>query len=527
MKPLSRAELRGTQPVYLVELTIAGRIFRLARRTVHLVSDDGDAYLYRGTLNAIDYIDEIGMLTTSPPRRSLSVEAYLNEDVGQYVAWGHTLEGGEGRLYVWVEGRSWDERVLLLRGKVRDVEYRGAGYSMTCTIEDEPAREGILWPPATAVIDGQAWGDGPDDDAIGKPYPLPFGRPGVYTEIDGTETLQTGSPAYLVDKLGTATPAYALLIADGAVVATTVRIRDSVAGASYSSKAVTIGRDGRGRVVSLVGLTSGQAASGSGYSVVWTGDGGITSEGYAAFDQRGMGDVLAWMLRRSGRLVDWGSVSAVVDELNQYAVGGFADQRIDTYEWAVDNMLSILPIWMGGGPDGVRIGVLRFAEGAHTAAFHFREGRDGSVASDPITEADIANELTMSFGYAYEANDHRRQVRTATAQGEAGIDVPSWYAAVSQQRHGVVEDQIDSELTGDPTTASLLLLKMLRFRGLARTAYEYHAKPEWVAVPAGTRGLVTSSSQGLDARPCILQAVRHGQSSAVLRFVVIEDPAIQ
>lgn len=524
-KALTPYELRGKALVYLVEMEFAGRTFRLATSTTSILKNDGTSVLYRGDLRRLKFTDAIGMWGDDAPRRSMPLEAKLSADVATLIARGHTLERAPVTLYLWVSGRTWEERVPLLAGRLREAEYDEEEGTITGRVVDEPAEDGALWPPTTQIIDDATWPDA-DGPAVGRAYPTVIGHPAWFIDVSGTAVVVNGATrAYLV-KIAAGTNY--VLVAGHAVASSTVFITRSD-GNSIGTKTVSQFPDGRLLPVSIVTLNDSDAGSpdfGYDFFVGWgtdPDDGGALSDSGTYGDHlRGLGDVTCWALRRSELKVDWPMVNGARTRLNRWNVDGSIEERVDLMRWLQQGPFVGLPIWIGGGPNGIRVGCW-WPEDAPT--FHFRAPVDGHRLEARYERDDLCNTRRTEFALERQSDTHRQAV-LVTGQPWTGNrgEIPTGYAETSRALYGEREaESRSSDYTADRDMVTDALLLEMRFLALGRRSIVYRARPGWAWLLPGKVGSVTDPALKLEEARCLCRGVTYGDATIEVELVVLND----
>jgi hypothetical protein len=174
-------------PVWLLELTINGRVERFATRS-SIVADDGVELQFREglaelsfTLAAIDAGGEISVPITIDADALENVR--LERDDLRAGGWAalvaalHDIEGAEGILYRWTPGTTIGEARVMLRGFAEEVEHGGRLEPLVFTLRR------LLFAGSRPVLDSQARVDAStwpilvgsnrftDEKIIGQNYP--------------------------------------------------------------------------------------------------------------------------------------------------------------------------------------------------------------------------------------------------------------------------------------------------------------------------------------------------------------------
>ncbi len=133
----------------LVEVTFAGQTFRWSTRPVTMSDGGGAVLVFNGSLNALDFGTVLQTLADTPDQTSISLDVLWPVDVAELVAQGHDLSAATGELSAWVEGRAYEDRQVLVAGRVRQPNYGAFADPVSFTIEEAPFMDVGEW-PATA-----------------------------------------------------------------------------------------------------------------------------------------------------------------------------------------------------------------------------------------------------------------------------------------------------------------------------------------------------------------------------------------
>lgn len=524
---LTGSELAASPVYYLLRVRLGGRTFRLSTRTLHILDDDGQSHVYLGRLRRVDFSDEVDIYSSDAPRRSVPVEFSLPVDVAALLAAGHTLDRADAELSRWVEGRTEERRDILIAGRLEEPSAGLNGEPVVATLVDEPMRESSLWPPPSWIVNDTTWSS-PAPNAVGRWYPTPFGRPGMLYD-DESSRRRPATRAYLVDTSGTTDVPFALLVAGGPAYL------DDVAVYNNDGEAINTGnlqrmQDGLGQTVTVFEMDPADLGAPD-YSIEWWiaprtgGPGyGILGDMTSGQPMRGLGDVISWALRRSGILVDWAQVEAQRQRLNRYHVDGAIEERVNLWRWLQDNVIGVFPVWIAGGPRGIRVGLI---DAAAAATFHLRIPRDGIRDGAPTFDrSTIHNAVTLRYGLD-RVGDHHQHVSAQTPEPDASVEhaVPSAYIAASRARYGVIgEQQLAADLISEQATATQILLHSARHRGMGVRGIVYRCRRRWQAIRAGDVGRLTDDGLGWSNLPVICRRVTPQESDVVVEVAHVVDP---
>ena len=96
-KRYTEEDLRDFDPVWLLELTLGGVVYRFASQTISVPTDDS-AYLYHGTLGAVSFTSEVEFASEDFELPSAGVEVTFREDLAERIAQGVDLGAATAEL---------------------------------------------------------------------------------------------------------------------------------------------------------------------------------------------------------------------------------------------------------------------------------------------------------------------------------------------------------------------------------------------------------------------------------------------
>ena len=525
MSRLTRPDLEAAEVVWLLSVTWAGQVYRFSSYPVAPVDEDGRAIPFDGRLEDIEYEDALGMLTTSPELRTVAATVIFDQDVAQRVAAGHDLSAATGELALWVVGSAYEDRQVLLVGQVSEPEYGGVDEPVSFSLEENPWDDASLIPDSTARVTYSTWDQGSyttPDEALGLYYPTVFGQPGLYTGDDGSSGLGRGSPTVVADHWNVTGEAALLVIAGHPVEAGTVLIIDG--DGAYVSRTVVHMEDGLGRTVATVDMTTTSAVDKT--TELWC----CWAYGPALTGTGGAGDLFRYMMRLSSLRVAWGRLEVLVPKLNAYQVAGYIDSPCSPWEWVQDNLLSILPVSVTSGPDGLFPVLWQYDATAKDAVAVIRAGA-GIERTTPVqyerTRSDVINEVRLS--YAVDGSDGALLLATLTPNPDPNeaSQLTTYHSQASASRYGTVAMALDTDLVWDRTTARLVAVWLVRAQGFTTRIVTYEVDVEelgWLA--PGQVVLLTDDELSFDGQVCILRSRTYTDSGRVsLSLLLLEDPA--
>jgi hypothetical protein len=522
-QPLTRDEARAGL-VYLLELRWASRVFRWTSGESVDVSSDAGTLHYRAGL-PIDWTDGSDLLSIDSEQRSISFGAlWMPEDVdvAELVAAGHDLASAVGEVSLWSAGRTYEERIPLLEGRVLAPTYGGKDEPIGLTLEERLFDDASTLIPVTARVTPTTWPDA-DPAMLGRAYPLVVGKPGLYLEADGTASTTTGSPALLVG-----VTAKQFLVAGHRTNATQVRIINVTKGEARN-ETIELMTDGLGREVTIIdGSGTGlSVVEGDEYWVRWDdGEALVGEESTAPIRQAG--DVLRYVLERSTLRVDRGAMASVISYLNRYRLDFYADDpEVSAWDWLADNLLPLLPVSVVGGPRGLRPVLFRTDARALDAVDAIEAGPDAvrsSLVGYSVEEA--VQVVQVAFAPRGGQGDH---LRTVTLSGDpnepdAGSHLALRASSTRYQVRRVL--RIETDVVYDSATAQLIASTLASTYALPRREVVYELDPRrFGTLEPGQVVTLTDPELHLVDAVALVQSIAWGSVTMSVGLVLIEDPA--
>lgn len=456
------SELAGRRTWWLLDVTYAGTVYRLAETNLTVTSGSlGELRYLPCLLNDITVGYGFSLFGDSAEQQSVSVECFMgSSNVAALVAAGHDLAGSPCVLSKWIEGQDYDDRRVFVVGRMKNPVYGGPGEPVRFTLEDAFFDDFAMIPASASRVDKTTVNPATvNTDDLGLTYPLVIGNPGKCSALPAGWC--AGSQAVWRNKLANLQE---ILIAGHETNITRVVLSNEAysSGAYY---AATQSTDDAGQpitvVVSAYGLaltpTIPLAAPGMNgvgaypellavYNpadatlnttvpvfVAWyTGDsddhtGGLLQNGQVV---RGAGDVIQYVLSFSKYRFDRRRIAGIADDLNTYAIDATIDAQVRPWDWVRSNLIPILPVSVTTGTNGVY-----FVPWTQTTG-------------NPVTTLDEDSDLSVSFA---------RTIETDTQQ--INNDLTMEYALDVRTDTYQANLQILPELTNQYATATLVTLK--------------------------------------------------------------------
>lgn len=514
-KRFHEAYLRGAKVHYLLDLTWAGRVFHLSRESVEVVSSvSGETLQYEGRLDQeIAWEEAISLFSAGGDIASVIVNAVLPVDVALLVAQGHDLLSATGELSLWIDGTTYEDRRVILRGRLNDPEYGYVDEPLNASLQSEFFEDRGLIPPANQIITTTTWPNAAEN-AIGASYPFVFGQ------IPSGLSL---SRAYLVDTVG-----QLILVAGHHTVAGSVGV--STAGASATLTAVP-GVDGLGNAVTTVDVSTMVYTADDEFMVSWI-DGA-----YAANNQQplaGAGDVLAYLLSQTTLEVDWGRTLVAKDYLNRFQLAGCILEGVTPFEFITANLCPILPMSLVLGPYGLYPVPWRYDATQRDVVERLDTGIDPFLALDgPVAYEGSIRDLVNSFKLKYALRVRTGVTTKAVTLSGARTagDTNSAESIVcrqSQLRYGTRTMEAESTVVYDDATAGLTLAWWARAKALPTRVLTYIAGYDRAWLERGDVVSITDAGLSMTDQLGLVESLLFREDGTIrIKVRIIEDVATQ
>lgn len=360
MPTLSPAQLAYGEPVFVLTIEWAGQSWRWSTNPISITwsrrDGQGDTTIQAdGGLDALEVERSLAAISSSPERRSLSVELMWPEDVALLIAEGHDLSSGTGELAILTPGMEWQDRVVLLLGAVSQPEYGGDGEPVALSIVEEVYDDTAVLLTPTMRITAEKFANAAAD-AIGEYYPIVIGQPGYRVTRTGAGARTAGVPAWAIVYDSALDTADQLLVCAGRVAATEVRIAYPLTDAELTSTGVlTIqyATDADNNVYGYVDISAEIPAvrnAGRWWSI-WQDGAGVLSP-LKVGGVTTLGEAMAWAALRANVRIDAARWIDVADRL-MWPVGGYINEPCSPLDWLADNLLPLAPVSMTYGLAGL------------------------------------------------------------------------------------------------------------------------------------------------------------------------------
>lgn len=494
-------ELRGAAPVWILDLTYAGRIWRFSTEAVEI-----EGYVYEATMSDVGFTDVIEWASSDFALPSADVKLTFREDIARLVQQGHDLSGASGELALWIKGSDYKDRRVVVSGRANVAQYGQIGEPVTFSLEADWLDNSSLYPPAAAVVTETTWPTAPDK-GFGKVYPTVFGSP-------------LSSPAYIA---GIYVGGGWALVAGHHIVATQVTVRDSKMGGA-TVLPVTYISDALGRETATVDLMTFPLVADQTFWIEWTHGGGLANP-YRTDSTllTAAGDIIRWALDRSGLVVDYGRTITAVNKLMDFQLNGFIGEIGDVMTWLKEEVLALLPVSLMAGADGIYPVV--WDQGAPSVT-ELRAGAD-IYRDSPVRYEDneIRNELTIKWGYSAEITEFTNR---STLTGDQVVETSDLvgrniYTIASRSRYGARAYELEASMIGDSSTAGRILAWMSQSYGFKHRTVSYRAPIDLGWLAPGDIIELTDSSLSMTDQRMMVREIQWGDTEIGLDLLLIPD----
>jgi hypothetical protein len=553
-----------------------------------VVDETGASFHYFGTIDTITVKEGIDFLAdASASPASAAVDAVLPVNVPLLVAQGHDLGAATATLSRWVEGTTLESARKLIDGQVSDPEYGANTEPIAFSVERAPWQDSSVVPAPGLAVLAENW----DPAMIGSIpgsgrgllYPIVIGHPGKVSTSVYSSGRVTGSQGVYVDQqtgaFGSLLIDLTIVIAGHHVTAESVYLNTSADTTAWRYKVINT-HDRSGNAVAIcpwwftkpaaaddfvwdatymgaytwsdatAGLigslghdfnppsiqpTSGVTPSGT--YVAWSDLDTPSAGGLPGIDgkpMRAAGDVLEWLLARSGIPVDLGRFNAARDLLAGFRLDFTIDAQVAPWEFIQANILPILPVSIVAGPDGLYPIVWRYDAVAADAVADIDTGSDPRIERASVVSydrANIANDFSLNYALSVRTGNYAGTLRYA-ADGITGA-TPSYFCTLSARRYlrpdGSPLDSaavIESPVIYEDATAHAVLQWMTRARALARRRVAYVApENEYGWIERGQVVTITDAELHLNSQVALVESVTTDGSPMIrLGLLLIEEP---
>jgi hypothetical protein len=534
----TRSQLLGLRGEWLLDLVVAGQVYRFGTTPAEVEDIDGITYTYVEGLQ--DLSQSVG--SSGTPDSSVDIEIDASTAWADFVGNFATIERSRCTIRRWFPGQTLEAARVVLEGELQGFSYGEENEPISFSVVRSIRRQSRLLPTAGMVVDSETWpvrGAWVIDERVrGTYYPIVIGAPGAGS------TPSPATEALIVETDG-ADNTDKLLIAGHEVLASSVVVydyTDEVAPVS-ATLTVTTTTDGAGRKVAIVepALALGGVAVTPGrvYYVGWgTSNLGIRNPRTGA-GLRGAADVIEWLLSTwTDVAVDAARFAGVRARLNQYKIDTYINTPIDPEEWLNAEVLPLLPVEARQGERGLYFYVHPTDVDARHVATRLDAdtGQIQRVSTITSSSDSLVNEVTVEYRPDRATGAFRSRVTLSATDGlrtdELAPDLTdarvrgSYRARLSQARYGRLPLTIQAHAVSDPATAVRIGQDVIARQALPRRLVEYEGGPELESLDVGQVVRLNDSRVGFADELAVLLDIRIEGSRVVLPFELLDDPVL-
>lgn len=513
--------------IWLVELTLGGRVYRFAETRVEV-----DTLLWEAGLSApsVSYAD------VAAPDAAVPITIVTDTvDWAAVAAAGDAVDRGPAALYRWRPGQTLREARCVFRGFWGRCSWGAVGEPLVGQIRREGQELSDLTPSPDAAVSSDTWPVTTDwsraDDTDGAAYPVVIGVPG-----DTGTGAKPAVPVPVAEVAGGDSDGRVVWLGGDADDVVLFDLSAEPRGLNwergapwgYAVRSVTALEDELGRTVQSARAGDLWHPGGEwwvGFSDAAGRGGGLRWRGRRL---RGAGDVLTWALDGYRGAVDHGRLRAIAPTLNAYQVDTYLSAPVTRWEWAVAELLPWLPVAWCESTDGVYPRWVRWSATARDVVATL-DARSLSRES-PVTLAsdEVVNEVTVEFRESGRGRWlGRRTVSSSTRARDRDRWIADPVATASQARYGLRATTLQLHHTWDAATAVLVARDTLARLAWPRRTVAYHAPSELDLerrLELGDVVHLVDSSLSLDGRALVLDLTPTDAAGVVVDLALLDRP---
>lgn len=511
--------LRGQRVRYLLDLTWAGRTFRMSSEDVLVASTEtGQEYEYEGLLVDPPELEEaLDLFSATAEVQSISLTFTLPVDVPLLVAQGYDLLQAHGQLSLWIDGTTYEDRRVVLQGTLTDPEYGWAGEPVNASLQSAFFEDRAIVPDPSQVITEETWPDLATHSG-GSAYPIVYG----YDDADGV----TLSRAYLVD----VTNELVLVAGHPCEPGSAYVNCDSDTSGVVAPLLTTT--DGLGRAVTVADLTG----LGLLYNVADTfyvrfseGTGGALARS-GTHGLSGAGDVLEYLLALSSLTVDFGRVAAAKPYLNRFKLGGCILEGVSPWEYITSNLCPILPMSVVSGPWGLYVVPWRYDATVGDAVDVLDVGADPTLEQEgpvsyTISGKDTINRFKLRYNLSQRVGQTYGQVLLSGRSEDSADALSNVYCRQSDLRYGTHSTDEESTVIREAATAGLVVSWWSLARALPARIIRYSASYDRAWLERGSVVSLTDPNLHLSAQAALVTGVTFRAADVLITLRLVENVA--
>ena len=518
-----------TEAVWLLELQVAGAVYRFADQAVEV-----EGYLYNSGLSDLT-VGEAGAADQSVP-----IELVTQVDWAGLEAEGYTIERAPVVLKRYREGAA----AVWVQGLAIGAAYAEKGQPLTFDLASDAAVDDseILDPRAVIDTTTHPKAGAPfevPDGSIGNRYPLIIGCPG---HDPSSPRPRPAVPSWLVQWDPTASPpsnADLMLFAAGGIHATNCQAWNMTTGATEQRAAGprqdVLNQDYTGHSWTLNTIYTDSAND---YAIGLQDDatfgGGVSNPYRPGRPLRAAGDVVRYVLEQvEGMQVDQGRLEAFLPWLNRFQVDTYITQQLTWWDWLESAVLAWLPVQTVRGPLGLYFAPVRWdLTPADVVAYLDADRRQVQrVGALQRLRQDVYNEITVNYRPRLGGGYYTSRTLTArNGQLSRGVAVADdarirgdYLAQRSQSVYGVRALSVDLEHSWDDATADEVAQQLMYRHAWHKRLVSYEGGPELEALTVGDCVAVTESAVSLREALARVVDIRPRREGCTVDLVLLDS----
>ena len=524
-----------TSVEFLLSIRFAGRNFYFSTRPRILLDEDGKPIQYDGGLEA-KWTDALNLFNESPTLLAIPLELYFPEDIAKLISQGFDFWRGTGELSLWIEGRPYEDRVVLIDGSIVDPAYGAKGEPVKFSLEANGFMDTALVLSQTDRVMSTTWINH-DESASFAYYPIVFGSPGVYTLPSGGVGTVPGSPALAVDiSLGNVK----FLVAGHDVVATQATFINTTKNPSVSLLINLVTEtDARGTVCTTtvpIPIGAGFYDLGDDVWVAWEYGGAMYNDRRDAV-RSGAGELISYFFRRSTLQIDQGVWNSLYPELNlNYRFAGYINEPCGPFDYVRDNFLPLLPLSIISTGEGLSATLWRRDATKADAVGAIVTG--GGVARAGLVQyenQEIQNNIRLDYALNADNSENQKSagvlgdpsiVDTVLFNTDAGL-FSTEYARASFYRYGEKATAFNTDVVWEDATATNVLQWKHRAAAFPYRVISYDVPIRMGFLRRGDVVLLTDPEIYLDEFLAFVRDIEFVNGAPRVSLVLVDAPPRQ
>ena len=549
------SDLRGADLNWILDLNVQGQIYRFSTKSMSFTDDSGSMHRYTPGLETLEVEDRAALPGETLGDLEASITILFSTDSGG--GWSSLVSSSfsflgqsTGELSLIREGDSWDRRQIVISGSIASASWGAFGEPVQLSLSASPWQgEGTRsqLPGSTAVCSSFTWprstssgvqlGDGMD----GQVYPFVWGSPG----FRGPRGLSGyhGWPALLVEinssDLTNLNTDAIVLVAGHPTVSTGGSNRVRLWNVDGTGTIKTAGvlltpqlvRDDLGRTVTIVSVPHSAGTIADGHELWCTFEtetqGGFPSDVTTDQAMRAAPEIISYLLKA-------GSIRADTDQIRSlylpgFLLDGWINEVTDPLDVILDDLLSLLPVSMRIGADGLQLLKVPLQATASRAIAHIDPSIYGGSRASAVQltdPANVSNKLTLEF--AYKASGDSRYLgrrvyapSRLSADGEADV---SPYLQASESVYGLKEASPEaSDWIMSSSTAQSVLDWKTRWLSTVKAQVTYLLPQEYQSLQPMDLVTITDNDLSWSSVPAIVVSVLRAPGPTVLELLIFPD----